>query len=411
MRIFNSPIIRVLTVRPFLYLWSGQVLSQLAINMANFILLLRIAELTHSNTATALFVLSIGIPALLFGSLAGVYVDHWSKKWVLIICNFLRAILILVFFVSSETLWAIYLFSFLTSTVTQFFVPAEAPTIPLLVKGELLLAANGLFTLTFYASVIVGYMLAGPALTVFGASNVFLLISVLFILAGIFVGLLPNEKRQPFQMPAIFSWQFHKTHVKMIFRDFKEGYLYLIGSRVIITAFILLTASQVLISSIASLAPGFAREVMHVSLSNVSVVIIGPAALGMILGSVLISGIGNGFKREKLVNFGIWSAGFFLILLSFSSNFLFFSMLLLFLLGISNALITVIANTTLQEKVNDQVRGRIYGFLTAFGGFFSIFPVLLAGVLSDFFGVATVIFIMGLGILGFSALRFARKVA
>ncbi|MCL5675714.1 MAG: MFS transporter [Patescibacteria group bacterium] len=434
----KSPILQVLRIRSFLFLWLGQIFSQLAINMLNFILLLHIGEITGSNTATAVFILCIGVPALLFGSLAGVYVAHWPKKTVLVVCNILRAFLVLAFFFSSESLIPIYIFAFLASIVTQFFVPAEAPSIPTLVPSGLLLSANGLFTLTFYTSVIAGYMLAGPALAIFGPVNVFLLISLLFLTASIFVALLPNitvsakfslfeeQPKMNLLKPLwLFNLNLHRRHIRMVVNDFKEGYLFLINKRAIFSSFVLLTMSQVLIATISSLAPGFAREVMRVSLTSISYLMIGPAAFGMIIGAILVGNFGHLLTRKKLINLGIWGAGIFLILLSLSSraqknhqvifyvlgdnNLLFLSMSLLFFLGLANSFIDVPANATLQEETSDELRSRIYGFLTAMVGFFSIFPVFLAGVFSDYFGVVKVIFAMGIGILGFGGYRFVRS--
>ncbi len=400
--------LKVIAIKPFLFLWLGQVFSQLAINMLNFILLIRIAQLTRSNTATAIFILSIGVPALLFGSLAGVYVDRWSKKWVLIICNFLRAILILTFLLFPQSLLLVYILSFLTSSITPFFVPAEAPTIPVLVPENLLLSANSLFTLTIYITVIVGYVLAGPMLVLFGGNKVFLLVSLLFVIAGTLVGMLPKESAKKSYLD--LNLTYHKRKFLAVVHDFKEGYLYLIRDKVILSAFLLLTSSQVLISAIASLAPGFAREVMGLDVSSISLVVVGPAAVGMIAGSLLAGSLDSRFHKEKLTNLGISGAGILLVFLSLISRFLFLSLLLLFFLGVANALVTVSANTVLQKRAEEHIRGRLYGFLTAVGGSASVVPVLLTGVLSDYLGVVKVIFGLGAVIILFNVWRQIKRI-
>ncbi|MFM7191149.1 MAG: arabinose efflux permease, partial [Microcystaceae cyanobacterium] len=84
----------------FLSLWVGQIFSQMA---DKFYLVLMIALITShyqgvnqsiSGWVSAIMIANT-IPAVFFGSLAGVYVDRWTKKEILVITNFLRGILVL----------------------------------------------------------------------------------------------------------------------------------------------------------------------------------------------------------------------------------------------------------------------------------------------------------------------------
>ena len=92
----NTHILRVFSERSFLYLWIGEVFTQVATNLFNFFLILIVFKLTQSNTAVSFVVLSFTVPAIFFGSIAGVYVDRWNKKHVLIITNIIRALLLVL---------------------------------------------------------------------------------------------------------------------------------------------------------------------------------------------------------------------------------------------------------------------------------------------------------------------------
>src|SRR3954464_7870365 len=111
----NTKVLRPLSEKPFLFLWIGEVFTQISVNLFNFFLILLVFNLTHSNTAVSGVVLSFTIPAILFGSLAGAYVDHWDKKKVLMISNFLRAVLLIVLVFNLHNLAMIYFISFLFS--------------------------------------------------------------------------------------------------------------------------------------------------------------------------------------------------------------------------------------------------------------------------------------------------------
>lgn len=417
--IINSPFAQVLKIKSFLFLWLGQVFSQIAVNMMNFVLLLHIAKVTHSNTADSMFILAISLPAVIFGSLAGVYVDTWQKKKVLIICNFLRVLVVIFFIFSPKTLLVIFTLAIAASIITQFFVPAEAPLIPEIVPGNLLFAANGFFTLTFFISVMLGFMLAGPALLLLDLRLVFLLIAMLFLLATLLINFIPNTKKETSNIknPVRFA-------KREIITEFVIGYRYLKNQKNIQDAIILMASSQVLIATMVAIAPGFAATVLNIGIEESSIYVVAPAVLGMILGSLAIGQVSFKIDKQKLINWSILAGGIFTSVLSFLSrgkyrthinfNYIFpidilhLAILMLFLLGLANALVTISANTILQEETQENVRSRIYGFLTAAGGLASIVPIILSGILSDRFGVVKVMFAIGCCIILFWILRMIR---
>ena len=161
----------------FLALWCGQVFSQLA---DKIYLVLAIALIANrfqsagqsiSGWVSALMII-FTIPAVLFGFAAGVFVDRWSKKSVLVITNLLRGGFVFVLpgllWISSDwqPMYSIPVgfflllgVTFLVSTLTQFFAPAEQAAIPLLVEKRHLLSANSLYTTTMMAAVIIGFAL------------------------------------------------------------------------------------------------------------------------------------------------------------------------------------------------------------------------------------------------------------
>jgi hypothetical protein len=133
----------VLRNRNFLTLWSGQVFSQLADKVYLVLMIALIANRFQAGGQTisgwvSSIMIAFTIPAVLFGSIAGVFVDRWPKKTVLVITNLLRGALV---FTLPPLLWiskgwaplaglpvgfcVLLGITFLVSTLTQFFAPAE----------------------------------------------------------------------------------------------------------------------------------------------------------------------------------------------------------------------------------------------------------------------------------------------
>ena len=165
----------------FRRLWIGQIFSQLADKFYIVLMVYLIAQYWVTSTpqdngalaeiasairmdfetraqritllATGVYVANT-IPAMVLGSVAGVWVDRWPKRRVMVASNGLRALLVVFtpFFLLpgphwlglSWGYWALLVMTFLESVLTQFFAPAEQAAIPLLVPKEHLLAANSL---------------------------------------------------------------------------------------------------------------------------------------------------------------------------------------------------------------------------------------------------------------------------
>src|SRR3990167_4266810 len=166
--------INVLKNLHFRHLWLGQITSQISLNMLFFVLAIRVYSVTGSNTAVSFMLLSFGIPAVFFGIIAGGIVDYYDNRLVMLFSNITRAVLLFSFFIFESNLFMLYILSVFVSIVTQLFIPAEAPSIPELVKPDEILTANSLFTISYYLSTVLGFLLAGPMIKILGHKNIYL---------------------------------------------------------------------------------------------------------------------------------------------------------------------------------------------------------------------------------------------
>jgi MFS family permease len=422
----NANLLHVLFERSFLLLWIGEVFTQIATNLFNFFLILLVFNLTHSNTAVSGVVLSFTIPAILFGSLAGAYVDHWDKKKVLMVSNFLRAALLIVLVFNLHNLAMIYFISFLFSILVQFFIPAESPMIPLVVKPKNLLSANALFGLAIFGSILVAFILSGPLLLWLKPVKLVLLLSLMLIVGGVVISFIKFVHKQQ-DVDANPS-----TRNLHIFRALKHTLKHISESKHVFRAILMLSLSQILTLILATIAPGYASQVLNISIEEFPIVFIAPAALGMVIGAITLVHFYRNRPKEKIILIGIFLSGIAMLLLPFGSKIASRSFIqvinsflphimvittyhimifLAFLLGVANSFVFVPANTILQEKASEEFRGKIYGFLSTATGILSLLPIIIAGGLSDLVGVGAVITGIGVSILllGFVQLFALKK--
>lgn len=404
--------------RSFFFLWLAEAFSQTAMNMMNFILILVAFSLTNSNTAVSGIVLSFTIPAIFFGILAGIFVDRWNKKSVLFVTNIGRAVLLLFLAFAHTNLLVLYSLTFVISIVTQFFIPAETPMIPLLVKKEQWLSANALFSIALFGSVLVAYALSGPFLIFFGAKNAFLVLAGIFVVATgavLLVKIPKTKENSPILLRKTTMLQEFKSTVQLI-ATVKNLY----------HAFFLLALSQILILIIAVVGPGFAKQILHISIDAFPLIFVTPAVIGMGVGTFILTTYFHHISKQKSATIGLFISSIAVFLLPFAARFtshayvhsfntfmprllqlniLHFMIVLAFILGIANALIFVPSNTIIQEETSDEIRGKIYGALNTVVSILSLLPVAVAGTLSDVFGVGTVLIVVALSIAGIAVLR------
>lgn len=392
----------------FLALWSGQVFSQLADKIYLVLMIALIANRFQTNNQSISgwvsgIMIAFTIPAVLFGSLAGVFVDRWPKKTVLVSTNLLRGLIVLAlpallwFSGSTKSIlglplgfWVLLISTFLVSTLTQFFAPAEQSAIPLIVKRRHLLSANSLYTTTMMASVIVGFAVGEPLLSLtdklmehipgdfsFGKE---LLVGGSYAIAGLL--LLPlktGEKSEPNPEEKPHVWQ-----------DIKEGLFYLRNHRRVRNALLQLVILFSVFAALAVLAVRLAEILPYLKASQFGF-LLAAAGLGMAIGAGIVGYFGQRIgSNTKLSLIGSIGMALSLAILSLFTHQLSFTIILITLLGTFAAMVGVPMQTTIQAQTPEAMRGKVFGLQNNAINIALSLPLALAGVAEAFFGLKIV---------------------
>ncbi len=217
---------KVLSNFGFLALWFGQLNSQLADRIYVYVLMIIAYNLTHTNLGVAIPLLAFGLPSLLFGPLAGVFVDKWDRKGILIITTIIRGVLILLIVpLIGTSLGMIFAVSFLIYTATQFFAPAETASIPELVKKDDLIVANSLFMVTWMGASVIGFGLGAPLVNFFGNEGTFVAAAVLYFIGAGAVALVPlkpiikqpHHRERPIREDLLFGLEFIRRNIIVLY--------------------------------------------------------------------------------------------------------------------------------------------------------------------------------------------------
>jgi predicted MFS family arabinose efflux permease len=412
----------VLKNKNFLTLWSGQVFSQIA-DKIYLVLMIALIDSRFQQQGQPIsgwvssVMVAFTIPAVLFGSIAGVYVDRWSKKSVLVMTNLLRGVLVigllpLLSWVHNWQPWgetpvgfALMLgITFLVSTLTQFFSPAEQSVIPLVVEKRDLLSANSLYTTTMMISVIVGFALGEPLLAI--ADHVFsrfsvpdlgkdLLVGGGYAIAGLILLLLKTGE-QPIAADA------DQPHV---FADIQDGLRYLGKQAKVRAALIQLVILFSIFAALSVLAVRLA-EVMPEIKSSQFGFLLAAGGVGMAAGATALGSFGQRISYSRLGNYGTIGMAIGLTGLAFLHQHLWGALAMLAWIGAAAALVGIPMTTTIQQETPEAMRGKVFGLQNNAVNIALSLPLVLAGIAESMFGLKIVFLGMAALVLAGGALTW-----
>jgi MFS family permease len=400
--------------RSFVYLWSAQTLSQLASNMVLAALMATVLSTTGSNTAVALLILTFLVPAVLFSTLGGVIVERSDAKVIMLATNIVRAVGTIAFiFVAPSTDDAIvpllFLINFIVASASAFFAPAELTSIPRIVERRHLMAANSIFVLTINATFAIGFGFLGPlVLNVLGSTAVYVVVAVMFGAAALAILPLPAVRPERAVAPASDA---AGRAVRELIDQLNEGITFIRRHRMIAWSLTYLGIASSLIGVLGAIGPGFAVDILGLSPEDFFF-IMGPAGLGAVVGILFLNSYGKGVPKRLFIDIGLVAMGFTLIALAlvkpvtaaFSPavqpiedaipsiaplvSLIALVVVIAVLAGIEYSMVAIPAQTTLQEELPSEVRGRIFGILNTLLSLASFLPVIIAPAIADVINIA-----------------------
>lgn len=380
----------------FVHLWTSQVLSQLAINIMNFLLLIRLYERTGSSIATSFLWVAYALPAILIGPIAAASVDLFDRRKMLIAANFMQFVAIFIYaFLHETSFFLIYGIAITYSFFNQFYIPAEAASLPTLVKKKSLPQANGMFFLTQQAALVVGFGFAGILNHTLGFSYSLYLCSFFLLLAFISVSFLPTMKTTD-KLPKSFEKALFKFFSRML-----EGYRFIKENRSILLPFILMMGLSVSLSVIVVSMPALAEDIFRINVNTAGVMIAVPAGIGAAIGTFIVTRLLNkGWRKKRVIETSLMIMASMLFIFTFilpeitSVYRIVLGVIFVLLIGFSFVGVLIPSQTYLQEKTPGGMRGRVFGnywFLVAVA---TVFPVIFSGAVTEIFGIRLLLFLL-----------------
>ena len=366
----------------FLPIWSGQALSLLGSQIAQFALIWWLTQTTGSGTVLAIAA-GVGLlPGVLLGPVAGALVDRWNRRRVMIVADALSAIAAAVLaglaWAGVLEIWHVYLVMFVRSIAGTFHFPAMQASTSLMVPHDQLSRVAGLNQMLQGAMNIIAPPVGALLLLSLPLPSM-LMIDVITAAVAItpllFVHIpQPQRATQPGEQPNMAT-------------DLREGLAYVwrwVGMRYILVMsalsnFLLMPAMSLLPLLVIRHFRGGALELSYIS-----------AAwwLGILIGGVLLSIWGSLRRRVLVAIYALIVMGLALLVPGLApSSGLYMAVAGLLLAGVLNSICNGLLFATLQSIIPPEMQGRVFTIIGSAAMAMMPLGLAVAGPLSDQLGV------------------------
>jgi MFS family permease len=399
----------------YMRLWLGGLISLIGDWALNVGLPIYIFLLTGSVLALSITLLAASLPPVLFGSLAGVFVDRWDHKRTMVVANLLLALVLLPLLLvrSADFVWIVYLVTFVAGTIEQFFLPAQNALLPRLVAEERLVSANSLISVSSNLARLIGPALGGLIAARLGLNGIVLIDAASFILAALLIAGIasPRVASQPASLSEAPGEQ-EKRGLVHVWREWIAGLRVIGGERtlaVLLTIFAIMSLGE---GVFGVLYPVYVYQALRGGAQEIGA-LMSAQAVGGLIGGLLVGWAGARMMSRWAIGvcamlFGVIDLAIFNAptLVPFGESLaganigvpLFWVVAGLFVaVGIPGIGAMTGMQSLLQACAPDAYRGRVFGALGAIMGLLRLIGVVIAGLVTTNANLITVLNIQGFG--------------
>jgi MFS family permease len=375
--------------RNYRFTWLGQIVSEVGDHFNNVAVLSLAVQETQSGAVIAGLMLSRAIPAVLAGPLAGVLLDRFDRRRIMIASDLIRGFIALgfIFAIKYHQTWLLYLLSALLMIASPFFTSGRSAILPAIATEDELHTANSLTQTTGWVTLAVGAFFGGTAVAKFGYPLAFVFNSLSFFFSAYCIA---NLRSVAGHFRAVRQG-LNETQVARPWHEYREGLGYMFGSPLILGIGLIAVgwasgggAAQVLFTLFSEMV--FKRGAEGLGQ------LWGIAGVGLLIGGVIGNRLGKtiGFEAYKKVVFFCYllHGGAYIVFSQMPSWPL--ALLFMALSRASVAVSSVLNWSNLLKHVDDRFRGRVFSTIETMNWSTMMLSMLAAGTASQYFSIRAI---------------------
>jgi len=360
------------------------------------------------------------IPVFLIGPIAGVYVDRWDRRRTMYICDFLRALLVLIiplYLFYAKHMATLYFIIFVIFCIGRFFVPAKMAIIPDLVDKQDLLMANSLVHITGMIAAVLGFGISGVLVEWLGAKGGFYLDALGFLVSGTLIFLIAKKPLTSVSFKQVSYEIVEAIGViqKSVFQEIKEGILYFIKNKDIRftsgVIFILWSA----LGAVYVVLIVFVQNTLRSATKDLGLLIMF-LGIGLFFGSLVYGKFGQRISHYKVIFVSLILSGIMLVVFAYSLTYhpsFLLAAVLSFKLGLLISPIMIASNTIIHNVSDTAMMGKIFSSLEIIMHLGFLIFMFISSLLAERFSHVLILIIVGcvFSVLGLINLIYHRKMS
>jgi len=334
--------------RSFTFLWLGQLVSTIGSALTSLAASIVVFRLTGSALSVGLMLIATSAPTLLFGLIAGVFVDRFDRKRIMIIADIARAVVVILIpiLLPYGMAW-LYVIVMLTSVIGQFFDPAHASVIPEIASDEELAAANSFIAISAFGSTAVGFAAAGLIASKFPIEWAFYINGLTFLISGLCI---LAVRIAPLEIEG-------ETTIRMIGKNLRAGMSFLANNALLRS--LLMVSLPVLLGFGLwnSLLLPFAERALHASEFEFGLQE-ALTSVGFVMASLLMARVGDRLREGQWIAISYLGMALAAIFYSRTTS-IPLAIVLVTIVGFMNAPAMISGRLLIQRNTERGIRGRV----------------------------------------------------
>ncbi len=382
----NSQKVSAFTVfrnRDFTFLWVAQLVSTIGSSLTSLAASILVFRETGSALSVGLMLMATAGPSVIVGLVAGVYVDRFDRKRIMVISDLIRAVMVVIipFLVPYNIAW-LYIIVALISATGQFFDPALESVMPEVASDEELAAANSLMAISSFGSTAVGFAASGLIASRFPIEWAFYLDGLTFLISAtciLFIRIRALEIEG-------------RTTVSVVLQNLTSGAKVLWYTPILRSLLILSLPTVISIGLWNSLLLPFAIRTLGATEFEFGLQE-GATSIGFVVGSLVMAQLADRYREGVWMTLGFVGMGLVGMLYAFSTS-VPIAIMWVTITGFLNAPSAIARRLVIQRNTPREVRGRVNSaFLVARSVLFLV--GMAAAGLADVFDIRALFVISG----------------
>lgn len=364
----------------FFTLWTGEAISLLGSQLVQFAIIWYLTQQTNSATTLAIASLMGLLPQVILSPFIGTWVDRGNRRLILIFADATVAvatlILVVLFSLNLAQIWHIYAMLFVRAVAGGFHQSAFGASVVLLVPRDQLARVQG-FNQALYGGLnIISAPLGAFLYGVFPMQGILSIdvLTALIAITIVFFTQIPQPQRGASAQATFFQ-------------DFVAGFRYILAWRGLTIVLCMVMVINFFYTAAESLTPILISKHFQGSVENLGVWQ-AMFAIGTILGGILLGTWGGFRKRVVTAQLGLIVLGLSTLLIGFMPpGLLLFALVINTLGGLVLPIVNGSYGAILQSVIAPEMQGRVFAFIMSAATLVSPLGLMIAGPISDLFGV------------------------